>query len=119
MDSGPAFAFHRSLRQDPQRLLSHLDHDSTELVRLLRGHLAHVRPEELARRPELSEERGPLGPDRGLKGAEALFDLFPTAPEIRLAFSGDAVRLAPFLATHGKVSFAKEGPQRRIDRPGA
>src|SRR5207245_6769132 len=99
-----------SLRKDPHRLFAHLDHDPTELVRLLRGDLVHVRAEELARRPELPEERGPLWPDRGLEGAETLLDLRSAAPQLRLHFAGDSVRLAPFLAAHGQVSFAEEGP---------
>src|SRR5256886_14294517 len=49
-----------SLRKNPQHFLSHLDHDPTEFVRLRRGHLAHVRAEELPGRPELSEQRGAL-----------------------------------------------------------
>src|SRR6266567_5667994 len=108
-----------SLRKDPQRFLPHLNHHSTELVRLLRRHLAHARPEQLARRPELSEERGPLGPDRRFERAEAILDLFAAAPQIRLAFAGDPVRLAAFLSAHGEVSFAEEGPQGGIDGPGA
>src|SRR6266516_1398208 len=102
-----------SLRQNAQRFLAHLDHHSTERLRLLRGDLAHVRPEQLARRPKFAEERGPFGPDRGLEGAEALLDFLAAAPQIRLAFAGDAVRLAAFLAAHGEVSFAEEGPQGR------
>src|SRR5207247_1862075 len=105
-----------SLRKDPQDLLPRLDHHTTELVRLLRGHLAHVRPEELARRPEFAEERGPLGSDRGLEGVETLLDLLTAAPQIRLALAGDSVRLAPFLAAHGEESLAKEGSQSRVDR---
>src|SRR3989442_5195658 len=106
-----------SLRKNPQHFLSHLDHDPTELVRLRRGYLAHVRPEELPGRPELSEERRPFRPDRGLEGTETLFDLFPTTPQVRLAFAGNPVGLAAFLAAHGEVSFSQERPQGRIDGP--
>src|SRR2546430_4172841 len=109
----------RSLRKDPHRFLSHLDHDLAEFVRLLRGDLAHVRPEELPRGPEFSEQRGSLRADRGFERAEALLDLFAAAPEVGLAFAGDPVRLAAFLAAHGKISLAQQGPQGRIDRPGA
>src|SRR5207245_4809615 len=105
-----------SRRKDPHHLLSHLDHKLAEFVRLLRGDLAHVRAKELPRRPELSEERGPLGPDRGLEGAEALLNLLATAPEVGLALAGDPVGLAPFLAAHGQISLSQEGPQGRIAR---
>src|SRR6266571_5465753 len=108
-----------SLRENPQHFLSHVNHHTAEFVRLLRGHVAHVRPEELARRPELSEERGPLRPDRGLEGAKPGLDLLAAAPKVRLAFARDAVRLAPFLAAHGQVSLAHEGLQGRVDGPGA
>src|SRR3989442_656526 len=107
----------RSLRKDPHRFLSHLDHNLAEFVRLLRGDLTHVRAKELARRPEFSEQRSSLGTDRGLEGAEALLNLLAAAPEVGLALTGDPVGLAAFLAAHGEVSFAQEGPQRRIDRP--
>src|SRR5437879_4827469 len=90
-----------SLRKDPHRLFAHLDHDPTELVRLLRGDLVHVRPAELARRPRLPEERGPLWPDRGLDGADTLLALRSAAPQIRIPFAGAAVRLAPLPAAHG------------------
>src|SRR5438876_11838238 len=79
-----------SLRKDPQRLFPHLDHDPTQLVRLLRGDLVHVRPEEFARGPELPEQRGSLRSDRGLEGAEPFLDLLATAPQVRLAFAGDS-----------------------------
>src|SRR2546428_5212440 len=108
----------QSLRKDPHRFLSHLDHNLAEFVRLLWRDLAHVRAEELPRGPELSEQRGSLGTDRGLEGAEALLDLLAAAPEIRLALPGDPIRLAPFLAAQGEVSFAQERPQGPIDRPG-
>src|SRR5256885_6234048 len=108
-----------SLRQNAQRLLSHLDHDPTELVRLLRGHLAHVRLQELPGRTELSEERGPFRTDRGLEGAEALLDLLAAAPQVRLAVAGDPICLAAFLAAHGEIPFPQESPERRIDRTGA
>src|SRR3989454_1395534 len=109
----------RSLRKDPHRFLSHLDHDLAEFVRLLRGDLAHVRPEELPRGPEFSEQRGSLRADRGFERAEALLDLFAAAPGVGPAFAGDPVRLAAFLAAHGKISFAQEGPQSGVDRPRA
>src|SRR5947209_16135538 len=105
-----------SLRKDPQRLFPHLDHDPTELVRLLRGDLVHVRPEEFARRSELSEKGGSLRSDRGLERAEALLDLLATAPQVRPTLARDPVRLAPFLAAHGEVSFAEKGPQGGVDR---
>src|SRR5436309_12434730 len=92
-----------SLRKDPHRFLSHLDHNLAEFVRLLRSDLAHVRAEELPRRPEFSEQRGPLRADRGFERAKALLDLLAAAPEVRLAFAGNPVRLAPFLAAHGEV----------------
>src|SRR2546430_4146555 len=106
-----------SLRKNPQHFLSHLDHDPTELVRLRRGHFAHVRAEELPGCPELSEQRGALRPDRGLEGTEALLDLFATTPQICLALAGDPVGLAAFLAAHGEISFSQESPQSRIDGP--
>src|SRR5439155_27006829 len=94
--------YHSSLRQNRQGLLSHLDHDPAELVRLLRGHLAHVRLQELPGGAELSEEGGPFRTNRGLEGAEALLDLLAAAPQVRLALSGDPIRLAAFLAAHGE-----------------
>src|SRR2546428_12344883 len=94
------------LRKDPHRLFPHLDHDPTELVRLLRGDLVHVRPEEFARGPELPEQRGPLGSDRGLEGAEPFLDLLATAPQVRLAFAGDLVGLPPLLAADGEIPFS-------------
>src|SRR5207244_8311787 len=90
-------------------------HDPAELGRLLRGHLTHVRLQELPGGAELSEEGGPFRTDRGLEGAEALIDLLAAAPQVRLALSGDPIRLAAFLAAHGEVPFPEEGPQRRID----
>src|SRR5207245_10832943 len=68
---------------------------------------------------ECSGQCGSLRADRGFERAEALVDLFAAAPEVGLAFAGDPVRLAAFLAAHGKISFAQEGPQGGIDRPGA
>src|SRR5207302_3883177 len=84
-------------------------------VRLLRGHLAHVRLQELPCGTELSEQGGPFRTDRGLEGAEALLDLLAAAPQVRLALSGDPIRLAAFLAAHGQIPFPQEGPERRID----
>src|SRR2546430_15259745 len=106
-----------SLRKNPQHFLSHLDHDPTELTRLRRGHLAHVRAEEFPGRPELSEQRGALRSNRRLEGTEALLDLFATTPQICLALAGDPVSLAAFLAAHGEVSLSQESPQGRIDGP--
>src|SRR3989475_9664346 len=106
---------HPLFRQNPQGLLSHLDHDPAELVRLLRGHLAHVRLQELPGRTELSEQGRPFRTDRGLEGAEALLDLLAAAPQVRLAVAGDPIRLAPVLAGHGEIPFPKEGPRRRLD----
>src|SRR5437762_2401659 len=107
---------HRSsLRKDPQNFLSHLDHDPAEFVRLLRGHLAHVRPQELPGRSKFSEERRPLRTDGGLESAEALLNLLAAAPQVRLAFAGNPVGLATFLAAHGEVSLPQESPQGRID----
>src|SRR2546430_11357445 len=106
-----------SLRKNPQRFLSHLDHDPTELTRLRRGHLAHVRAEEFPGRPELSEQRGALRSNRRLEGTEALLDLFATTPQICLALAGDPVGLAAFLAAHGEISLSQESPQGRIDGP--
>src|SRR5438445_13686603 len=51
-----------SLRKNPQRFLSRLDHDPTEFVIACRGHLAHFRAEELPACPGLSEQRGALRP---------------------------------------------------------
>src|SRR6267143_214214 len=102
-----------SFRQNVQRLLSHLDDDPAELVRLLRGHLAHVRLQELPRGTELSEEGGPFRTDRGLEGAEALLDLLAAASKVRFAVAGDSIRLAAFLAAHGEVPFPEEAPHRR------
>src|SRR5256886_13869508 len=106
-----------SLRKNPQHFLSHLDHDPTELVRLRRGHLAHVRAEEFPGRPELSEQRGALRPDRGLEGTEALLDLFATTPQICLALAGDPVSLAAFLAAPREVPPSHESPPGPIDGP--
>src|SRR3989442_10143801 len=103
----------QSLRKDPHCFLSHLDHNLAEFVRLLRRHLAHVRAEELPRGPELSEQRGSLGTDRGLEGAEALLDLLAAAPEIRLALPGDPIRLETIPAYHREVYSAEDGPQIR------
>src|SRR5207249_2429245 len=107
---------HRSsLRKDPQNFLSHLDHDPAEFVRLLRGHLAHVRPQELPGRSKFPEERRPFRTDGGLESAEALLNLLAAAPQVRLAFAGNPVGLATFLAAHGEVSLPQESPQGRID----
>src|SRR5436190_62647 len=107
---------HRSsLRKDPQNFLSHLDHDPAEFVRLLRGHLAHVRPQELPGRSKFSEERRPLRTDGGLESAAALVDSLLAAPQVLLVFAGIPVGLAAFLAAHGEVSFPQESPQGRID----
>src|SRR5256885_7867316 len=54
-----------SLRKNPQRFLSHLDHDPTELTRLRRGLLARVIADDVPARPELSEQRADLRPDPG------------------------------------------------------
>src|SRR3989441_11287953 len=107
----------RSLRKDPHHFLSHLDHNLAKFVGLLRGDLAHVRAEELPRRPEFSEQRGSLRADRGLERAKALLDLLAAAPKIRLAFARDPVRLDACPPPHRQVSLAQEGPQGGIDRP--
>src|SRR5205809_350451 len=51
----------------------------------------------------------------GLESAEALLKLLAAAPQVRLAFAGNPVGLATFLAAHGEVSFPQESPQGRID----
>src|SRR5207245_6505651 len=70
------------------------------------------------RGPHSRGRRASRGRGRVREGAEALLDLLAAAPEIRLALPGDPIRLAPVLAAQGEVSFAQEGPQGRIDRPG-